>query len=172
MSQKEIIDQVKQLQAQGKSRDFINKSLEAGGWSKAAVTRAFGEINKKQPLIQGQAGPQQPGFQNLTAEQVKFIKSWSWAAFFGSIIWVLGNRLYNWALIFLLVGIIPFASLIISVYLGMSGRQLAWQKGKWSSYDEFYLRQRKLDKIILIVYGILAALLVAGVIASIAENQP
>lgn len=114
-------------------------------------------------------------YQGLTPEQLTYISGWSWGAFFGSMVWALGNKLYLWALpsisnlaISLIVFGLTFTeinskissslsvlnmplgllSFIILIYLAIKGRRLAWAKG-WSNFEEFQNRQKLMKWIVL-----------------------
>jgi hypothetical protein len=40
-------------------------------------------------------------YKNIMDEQVAFIHNWSWGAFWGTMVWALGNKLYLWSLPFI-----------------------------------------------------------------------
>lgn len=86
---------------------------------------------------------------DLTEEQIEYISSWSWTAFFGGFIFTLGSKLYLWSLGFF----VPFFNIFLFFYLGKNGRRLSYQKG-WKSFTAFQKRQNSLSWII----GILLAL--------------
>jgi len=86
---------------------------------------------------------------DLTEEQVEYIKSWSWVAFFGGGIWTLGSKLY-----LLTIGyFIPIYNISLIFYLGRIGRRLSWQQG-WQDFNEFRKRQKRLGWFIAILLGI------------------
>ncbi|MFA6427991.1 MAG: hypothetical protein WCW02_00405 [Candidatus Buchananbacteria bacterium] len=123
-------------------------------------------------------------------EQQKYIDSWSWAGFFGSFVYAFGNRLKNWGLglIFLCIVemiffILPYLDknlaaslamsksmfsligLVAAIYLGIKGRKLAWQKGAWSSFAEFQVRQQKIIKYIwlYLILMFIVGIIIGGV---------
>jgi len=138
-----------------------------------------------------------PQYQGLTPEQLKYISSWSWGAFFGSMVWPLGNKLYLWAVpalanlaisILLLVlaytQISPMAYIVLSflnmplglvsfiflIYLAIKGRRLAWEKG-WPSFEAFKNRQKVMAWIILAT--IIAVIIIEGVFIFLSmQNLP
>lgn len=117
-------------------------------------------------------------YQGLSQEQLVYISRWSWGAFFGSMVWSLGNKLYLWALPFiayLAIALVIFGlsytqadpkfftilsflniplglvSFIVMIYLSIKGRRLAWVKG-WPSFKAFKNRQKVIAWIILAVF--------------------
>ncbi len=108
----------------------------------------------------GQPMPTQmgPAYAQLSPEQVKFIRSASLGAFFGTPIWAFGNRLYLYGLLSLL----PIVNIFFWIYLSAKGRQLAWEKGGWTSFDQFKHRQK-------VVAYIIAAFLVLYIFVRVME---
>ncbi len=78
-------------------------------------------------------------YSGLTEQQIEYISSWSWAAFFGGFIFTLGSKLYLWSLGFF----IPFFNLFLIFYLGKNGRRLSYRKG-WQGFIAFKKRQNSL----------------------------
>lgn len=76
-----------------------------------------------------------------------FLKRWSWGGFLVSPIWALGSRKYVAGILLLLACIIPIIPFGFGIYYGIKGRQLSWEKGGWSSFEEFAKRQRLLDNV-------------------------
>lgn len=66
------------------------------------------------------------------------VKGTSIAAFMLTIFWSIGNRV--WIGIF---SLIPLIGIIISIYLGFKGRELAWNAKSWKNLDHFKSVQRK-----------------------------
>jgi hypothetical protein len=118
---------------------------------------------------------QNPKYQGLAPEQLQYIASWSWGAFFGSLVWALGNKLYLWSVPFIAQVVLSFASfgltlaqvspsiifyvsllsfpigilsMVAWIYLSIKGRQLSWEQG-WLSFDAFKTRQQMLVWVIL-----------------------
>jgi hypothetical protein len=138
-----------------------------------------------------------PKYAGLSQEQLAYLSRWSWGAFFGSMIWALGNKLFlfaipglvNFALgiIVMVAGILSITSnfyimlnfinapiglisLIILFYLAIKGRRLAWEKG-WTSFDEFKNRQKVMTWIILAFYLVMIVAWVAIIYYGI-QNLP
>lgn len=66
------------------------------------------------------------------------IKGWSWGGFLWSWIWGIGNNTY-----IALLALIPYVGFIVSIYLGVKGRELAWRNKRWDSIEHFQSVQRK-----------------------------
>ncbi len=66
------------------------------------------------------------------------IKGWNWGPVGFPIIW----GVYHGVWISLLC-MIPFVSLIVRIYLGVKGNELAWKKNKWPSVETFKNSQAK-----------------------------
>lgn len=87
------------------------------------------------------------------------INGWSWGAFLLNWIWAIGNKTWIG-----LLCLIPYVGLIVAIYLGVKGRELAWRNKRWDSIDHFNAVQKKWSMwgVILIVgamgIGILAAI--------------
>ena len=120
-----------------------------------------------------------PAYKGLSPQQIIYIANWSWGAFFGTLIWALGNKLYLLAVpliislvlsmlvnlgvfgaLAIIVNIILFLfgiyGLVIWIYLSIKGRQLAWAKG-WQSFEQFKKRQQLLKWLILVFIIIILA---------------
>ncbi len=65
-----------------------------------------------------------PRFKDLSDEDFKFVTGWSWGAFFGSVIWALGNKLWLWSL----GTLVPLWNVYVWIKLAADGRQLAWER--------------------------------------------
>ena len=59
-------------------------------------------------------------------------KGWSWGGFLLNWIWAIGNKTWIGLLAF-----VPYIGLIVSIYLGIKGRELAWKNKKWDSLEHF-----------------------------------
>lgn len=97
-------------------------------------------------------------YQNLTPEQIKFIRGGSLAGFFGALIWALGNKLWLWALL----SLIPLVNIYVAFKLAFHGRRMAWEKAEWQSFEQFRGRQKLMAWIILA----LVVLYTVGMVAS------
>lgn len=110
-------------------------------------------------------------YNNLTPEQITFIKRGFWSAFFNPLNWAVGNRLYLLAL----ESLIPFWGIIIWLRLIFRGGMLSWEQGGWKNFEEFKGRQKNLAWItlgIIIVSGIVdwLQLVIVAVLAVMAYN--
>jgi hypothetical protein len=93
-------------------------------------------------------------------ELPKDAKGWSWGAFVLTFIWGIANR--TW--ISLLV-LIPFIGFIMTIILGVKGREWAWKNKDWDSIEHFKNTQAKWDKWGLILFLLAIVLgIVAGVL--------
>lgn len=87
------------------------------------------------------------------------VKGWSWGAFLFNWIWAIFNKTWIGLLCF-----IPYIGIVMSIYLGVKGRELAWQNKRWDSLEHFNRVQRQWSKwgVIIVVgvfgLGILAAI--------------
>jgi hypothetical protein len=88
------------------------------------------------------------------------IKGWSWGAFFLNWIWAIGNKSYIG-----LLALIPYVGFIVSIYLGLKGRQLAWKNKRWDSIEHFIRVQKRWSiwgvVLIVFVFGLGMALAIA-----------
>ncbi|MGV6852022.1 MAG: hypothetical protein ACWA5R_07575 [bacterium] len=66
------------------------------------------------------------------------IKGWSWGAFLLNWIWAIGNKTWIGLLCF-----IPYLGFIMSIILGIKGREWAWQNKRWESVEHFQQVQKK-----------------------------
>ena len=60
------------------------------------------------------------------------IKGWSWGAFFWNWIWSIFNRTWIG-----LLALIPYVGIVVAIYLGVKGRELAWRNRRWDSVEHF-----------------------------------
>jgi hypothetical protein len=95
------------------------------------------------------------------------IRGWSWGAFLLNWIWSIFNKTWIGLLAF-----IPYVGIIVAVYLGIRGRELAWRNKRWDSFEHFSRVQRSWSKWALIVLlipavlGIIAAILIPAYVKS------
>ena len=87
------------------------------------------------------------------------VKGWSWGGFLLNWIWAIGNKTWIGLLAF-----VPYIGLIVSIYLGIKGRELAWKNKKWDSLEHFNQVQRSWTKWSLIV---IVGALVIGILAAV-----
>lgn len=66
------------------------------------------------------------------------IQGWNWGAFGLSVIWGMYHSVW---IAFLCL--IPVVNIVVGIYLGIKGNELAWRKNKWQSVDEFLSVQKK-----------------------------
>ena len=64
------------------------------------------------------------------------VKRWNWGGFLLGWIWAVVHRLWWQAVVAFLLGI------IMQVVLGIKGSEWAWEKGNYSSVEEFQKSQR------------------------------
>ena len=64
-------------------------------------------------------------------------RGWCWGAFFLTWIWAIRHRVWIGLLAF-----VPYLNILVALYLGAKGRELAWTKGKWESVEQFNRVQR------------------------------
>jgi hypothetical protein len=66
---------------------------------------------------------------------------WNWGGFCLPFLWMLNHGMIGWGICLFVVQWIPFvgmgAGLIASIALGASGNEIAWQRRRFSSLDEF-----------------------------------
>jgi hypothetical protein len=88
------------------------------------------------------------------------VKGWSWGAFLLSWIWAGFNKTYIG-----LLALIPYVGFIVAIYLGVKGRELAWQNKEWESLAEFNKVQKRWS-----IWGLILVVGVAGlgILAAIA----
>lgn len=90
------------------------------------------------------------------------IKGWSWGAFLWSWIWAIGNKTWIG-----LLALIPYVGFVMSIVLGIHGREWAWKNKHWESIEAFKKTQRNWTKWGLIINGTLLGLALIGIILSV-----
>ncbi len=88
------------------------------------------------------------------------VKGWSWGAFWWNWIWAIFNR--TWVG---LLALIPYVGVIMAIYLGVKGRELAWRNKRWDSLEHFNRVQRRWSIWSLVMFlfamlGIVAAIVI------------
>lgn len=104
-----------------------------------------------------------------------FLKKWNWGAFLLHWIWAFGHGLPVWGIIGLVAMFVPFlgslALLGIAIYLGIKGNELAWQTGRYLSFEVLKETEKKWTKwaVIIFIIGIVLGVLLAvgGVILAV-----
>ena len=94
------------------------------------------------------------GERAVLPEEVIAMK-WNWGAFLFPVIWGLVNRSY-----IALLALLPIANLIMRVYLGIMGFELAWRNNIWHSFEDFKRSQKHFSIGAACVWGVLIAVYV------------
>jgi len=100
------------------------------------------------------------------------VKGWSWGAFLLNWIWAIGNQTWIG-----LLSLIPYVGIVMSVMLGIKGREWAWKNKRWDSVEHFNKVQRRwtIWALVLIfvplVLGILAAILIPAYQDYVSQSQ-
>ncbi len=95
------------------------------------------------------------------------IRGWSWGAFLLNWIWSIFNKTWIG-----LLALIPYVGILMAVYLGIKGRELAWRNKRWDSFEHFNRVQRSWSKwglivlLVPLVLGIVAAILIPAYVRS------
>lgn len=87
------------------------------------------------------------------------VAEWSWGAFLLNPIWAIQHRAWIGLLIF-----VPYVGLGVAFWLGFKGREIAWKKGQWDSYEHFDRVQAAWSRWGI---GLVVALLLAAILAYI-----
>lgn len=116
------------------------------------------------PSLTNPAVPTNASTTPLSKSSNSPLQGWSWGGFLLSWVWAIGNR--TWIGLLALIPIAPI-SLIVAIYLGLKGNELAWQARTWESPEVFIQTQRNWAKagfvVVLVVIGLaLLAFLVLG----------
>ena len=85
------------------------------------------------------------------------VKGWSWGAFMLSPIWAIGNRTWIG-----LLALVPYLGFIMSIVLGIKGREWAWKNKEWESLEHFNRVQRRWS---ICALGLLGVFVLAVVMA-------
>ena len=75
-------------------------------------------------------------------------------------IWAIGNKTYIGLLCF-----VPYVGSVVAIWLGVKGRELAWQNKRWDSLEHFNQVQRRWSMWGLILIG---GMIVLGMFAGLA----
>lgn len=60
------------------------------------------------------------------------IQGWCWGGFLLGGFWAIGNRTWIGVLAF-----VPYVGLLVSIWLGFKGREMAWKNAKWDGVEHF-----------------------------------
>ena len=94
------------------------------------------------------------GERAVLPEEVMALK-WNWGAFLFPVIWGLVNRTY-----IALLALLPIGNLIMPIYLGIMGYELAWRNNIWHSFADFRASQRRFSIGAACAKGLLIAVFV------------
>lgn len=95
------------------------------------------------------------------------VKGFSWGALLAAPIWSIGNRvwlgLWSW---------LPGLGILVAIWLGFTGRELAWRKGAWPSVAQFDRVQRRWAVISSVVLAVgIALVVVAAALKGVGGTQ-
>ncbi len=94
------------------------------------------------------------------------VKGWSWGAFLLNWIWAIGNK--TWIGLFALI---PYVGIIMSIALGIKGREWAWQNKHWESIEHFQNVQKRWSFWSVIILVISTVGIAASIIIPIIIDQ-
>ncbi len=77
----------------------------------------------------------------------QFLSKWSWGGFLMAPIWAIASRQVALGLAIFVLSFIPFVGFAAMIYFGVKGRNFAWEKSEWESFEVFKQRQKLLDKV-------------------------
>jgi hypothetical protein len=87
------------------------------------------------------------------------VSGWSWGAFLLSWVWAIFNKTWLG-----LLSLIPYVGILVAVYLGVKGRELAWRNKRWESLENFDQVQRRWSFWgVILILGTAALGFVAGI---------
>jgi len=95
------------------------------------------------------------------------VSGWSWGAFMFNWIWAIFNKTYIG-----LLALVPYFGFIVSFWLGMSGREMAWRNKRWDSLEHFNLVQRKWSLAALYIFVGLFVLGLLSYLPIFADGPP
>jgi hypothetical protein len=88
------------------------------------------------------------------------VKGWSWGALIWNWVWSIFNKTWLG-----LLALVPYVGVVVALYLGFKGRELAWKNKRWDSLEHFNRVQRSWSKWALIL---LVGAFLLGIVAAIA----
>ncbi len=88
------------------------------------------------------------------------IAGWGWGPFLWNWLWAIFNKTWIG-----LICLIPYIGFIGAIYLGIKGRELAWQNKRWDSVEHFQRVQRSWSMWGAIIF---VGAVVIGIVAAIA----
>lgn len=89
------------------------------------------------------------------------VKGWSWGAFLLNWIWAIGNRTWIG-----LLALVPYVGILVAIWLGIKGREMAWKNGNWQSVEHFNRVQRSWSRwavglfLVIFLLGVVSAMLI------------
>jgi hypothetical protein len=87
------------------------------------------------------------------------VSRWSWGAFLLSWVWAIFNKTWLG-----LLSLTPYVGILVAVYLGVKGRELAWRNKRWESLEYFDQVQKRWSFWgVILVFGAAALGVVAGI---------
>jgi len=91
------------------------------------------------------------------------VGGWSWGGFLLGPIWAIGNNTWIG-----LLTLVPYLGIIMSIILGVKGREWAWKNKQWRNLEHFEQVQHKwtIAGVLLTCIAFVAGILVAGIIAA------
>ncbi|MBI2798174.1 hypothetical protein HYX70_02605 [Candidatus Saccharibacteria bacterium] len=97
------------------------------------------------------------------------LTGWSWGAFLLNWIWGIGNHV--WIALLVLIPIAPI-NLILAIYLGLKGNELAWRARQWESPEKFIEAQRQWAKwgVVILILGVVVVLASIALVALLASS--
>ena len=93
------------------------------------------------------------------------VKGWSWGGFLLSWIWAIGNSVWIG-----LLALVPYVGFIMSIVLGIKGREWAWQAKRWESVEHFKRVQKNwtiAGLIVAVIIPVIITLLVILVLVAV-----
>jgi len=91
-------------------------------------------------------------------ESPEDVSGWNWGAFGATWLWGLYNETFV-----ALLGLIPGVNILVSIYLGINGNELAWKNKRWESREEFLKTQKYWAKFGWILF-VLSTVFFVGII--------
>jgi hypothetical protein len=94
------------------------------------------------------------------------VAGWSWGAFLLNWIWAVCNNTWIGLLCF-----IPYVGIVMSIILGVKGREWAWRNKRWESVEHFQRVQRKWSMWgLIIIVGVFGLGIIAAIIIPVYQG--
>lgn len=93
------------------------------------------------------------------------VKGWGWGPFLWSWIWAIGNNVWIG-----LLALIPYVGFIMTIILGIKGREWAWQAKHWDSVEQFDKSQKKWVRAWFIYIGVILLISILVLVLVVAIN--